>query len=100
MSTLENFIADLDEKSALDEIRRQLASGEDSKKVLALAQKGLHIVGERFEKKQYALIELEMADLLFKECVNIIEAVSGENYLGHKNKNSDMFQNPDLTDLG
>lgn len=100
MSILEKYIADLDEKNALDEIRKQMTNGEEPKKILASAQKGLHIVGERFEKKQYALIELEMADLLFRECVNIIETLSGEKYSRHKNFDDNMIKKSDVTDLG
>lgn len=100
MSTLENFIADLDEKSALDEIRKQMTSGKEPKKILAMAQRGLHLVGERFEKKQYALIELEMANLLFKECVNIIENLSGEKYSENKIIDDNMIKKSEGTDLG
>jgi len=100
MSTLEDFIADLDEKMALSEIRRLIENGVEPKKILAMTQKGLHIVGERFEKKQYALIELEMADLLFRECVNVIETLSGEKYAELNIIDDNMLKKSEMTDLG
>lgn len=86
MSSVQGAVADLDESQALKEIRRRIGKGEDPDKVLEEARRGLRIVGERFNAKQYALIELEMADELFKECVKTIKSLSGKAFSGHPEK--------------
>lgn len=59
-----------------------IGRGEDPKKVLAEIRQGLHIIGERFEAKEYALMELEMATELFKESVKIVENLTDKTYPG------------------
>ncbi len=86
MSSIRDAVADLDENQALDEIRRRIKGGEDPERVLTDARRGLQIVGERFNTKRYALIELEMADELFRECVKTVESLTGETYSGHPEK--------------
>ncbi|MFQ6135454.1 MAG: hypothetical protein ACE5KU_06560 [Nitrososphaerales archaeon] len=83
MSSVQEAVADLDESWALNEIRRRIGRGEDPEKVLAEARRGLRIVGERFNAKRYALIELEMADELFRECVKTVKSLTGKTYSGH-----------------
>ena len=73
MVALRDAFAELDEKQTLLAIQQMIDHGEDPKEILAEARRGLHIVGERFEARQYALIELEMADELFRECVKAVE---------------------------
>jgi methanogenic corrinoid protein MtbC1 len=86
MSSVQEAVADLDESQALKEIRRRIEKGEDPDKILEEARRGLHIIGERFNAKEYALIELEMADELFKECVKTVKSLSGRALLGHSEK--------------
>ena len=86
MSILERLISDLDEKGALDEIRKQIIDGKKPENILEETQRGLQIVGKKFESKQYALIELEMADELFRKCVNLIETFSREKYFSQPGK--------------
>jgi len=71
-------VASLNEKAALDEIRRRVKRGEDASKILGEAREGLRAVGERFNRKEYALIELEMADQLFRECKITLESLNSE----------------------
>jgi len=75
MKNLREVFADLDEKAALRIVRSRLKSGEDPEKVLSDLRLGLRKVGERFEARDYALIELEMASILFKECVAEVESL-------------------------
>ena len=101
MPTLEAFFADLDEKLSLEDIKKRMKNGENPEKVLAEVQKGLRVVGERFESKQYALIEVEMAEELFKTCVKTIETLSGDKHSNHQNKSADrILEHSDTTDLG
>ena len=101
MPTLEAFFADLDEKLSLEDIKKRMKNGENPEKVLAEVQKGLRVVGERFESKQYALIELEMAEELFRNCAKTIEALSGDKHSIHQDKSAErMLEHSDTTDLG
>jgi len=101
MSSLEEFFADLDENHSLDEIKKRIRNGENPDKVLAEVRKGLRAVGERFELKQYALIEIEMAEQLFRICVKTIKELSGENKSSHQNKFIErVIEHSDITDLG
>jgi methanogenic corrinoid protein MtbC1 len=101
MPALEEFFADLDEKLSLNEIKKRMKNGENPEKVLAESRKGLRVVGERFESKQYALIEVEMAEELFKTCVKTIETLSGDKHSNHQNKSADrILEHSDTTDLG
>ena len=101
MPALEEFFADLDEKLSLNEIKKRMKNGENPEKVLAEARKGLRIVGERFESKQYALIEVEMAEELFKTCVKTIETLSGNKHSNHQDKSADrILEHSDTTDRG
>ena len=100
MSALEEFFADLDEKLSINEIKKRMKNGEKPEKMLAETKKGLRIVGERFESKQYALIEVEMAEELFKTCVKTIETLSGDKHSNHQNKSADrILEHSDTTDL-
>ena len=101
MSALEEFFADLDEKLSINEIKKRMKNGEKPEKMLAETKKGLRIVGERFESKQYALIEVEMAEELFKTCVKTIETLSGDKHSNHQNKSADrILEHSDTTDRG
>jgi methanogenic corrinoid protein MtbC1 len=81
MSALRDAFAELDEKQTLLAIQQMIDRGEDPKKILAEARRGLQVVGERFEARQYALIELEMADELFRECVKTVEEITNRKDL-------------------
>ncbi len=81
MSALRDAFADLDEKQTRLAIKQMIDHGEDPKVILDEARRGLQIVGERFEARQYALIELEMADELFRECVKTIEETTNRKDL-------------------
>ncbi len=80
MSFIQDAIDDLDENRALNEIRRLIQGGQDPDIVTAEIRRGLNIVAERFNSSEYALIELEMADQLFQECMNVLESLTGKRY--------------------
>tara|TARA_B100001971_G_C17870417_1_gene372943 strand:+ start:188 stop:490 length:303 start_codon:yes stop_codon:yes gene_type:complete len=100
MSTFEKFFADLDEKLSIKEIKKRIENGENPQKLLAEARKGLRIVGERFEMKQYALIELEMAEELFRICETSIKTLSGKKDLSLLDKSDEEIEYSDTIDLG
>ena len=101
MPTLEKFFADLDEKLSIEEIKKRMESGENPQKLLAEVKKGLRVVGERFEMKQYALIELEMAEELFRKCETTISTLSGKTDSSPQDKSVEgILKHSDTTDLG
>ncbi|MDP6641702.1 MAG: hypothetical protein QF381_04630 [Nitrososphaerales archaeon] len=100
MSTLEKFFADLDEKLSIKEIKKRIENGENPQKLLVEARKGLRIVGERFEMKQYALIELEMAEELFRICATAIKTLSGKKDVDLLDKSDEEIEYADTIDLG
>ena len=100
MSTLEKFFADLDEKLSIKEIKKRIENGENPQKLLVEARKGLRIVGERFEMKQYALIELEMAEELFRICATAIKTLSEKKDVDLLDKSDEEIEYADTIDLG
>ena len=101
MSTLEKFFADLDEELTIKEIKKRIESEENPQKLLVEMKNGLRIVGKKFEMKQYALIELEMAEELFRICATAIKTLSGKKDVDHLDKsNEGILEYTDTTDLG
>lgn len=73
MKTLARAIADLDETTALQLVRKTLGTGKDPISVLNEMREGLEIVGKRFEKGEYFLSELVMASEIFLNGMRDIE---------------------------
>ncbi len=67
------LIAELDEESTLRAVREELDKGTDPLEVLADLQKGMALVGERFEAGEYFLPDLIMSGEIFKGAVALIE---------------------------
>ncbi|HEY4699762.1 MAG TPA: B12-binding domain-containing protein [Nitrososphaerales archaeon] len=100
MPTFQDAIAELDEKKTISEIKRRIRRGDLPDKILEEIQMGLRIVGERFKSKRYALIEIGMADELYKECLSTIESLTGKNYSqqqSNKTKNTQRVKSRQIT---
>ncbi len=67
------LIAELEEEKTLKAIHESLARGEDPLLLIETLRKGMEIVGERFEKKDYFLSELIMSAEIFKESIKLIK---------------------------
>ncbi len=65
-------MGDLDEIVLKSEVDKEVKKGTSPGKILDALQKGLDIVGKRFEEKEYFLSELMMSAELFNECSNIL----------------------------
>jgi dimethylamine corrinoid protein len=59
-------LGDLNENRVYEQVKQQLAEGISPDKVFAELQKGMGIVGERYQKQEYYLSELIMAAEIFK----------------------------------
>lgn len=67
------LIAELEEEKILRAISESLARGESPLLLIETLRKGMEIVGERFEKREYFLSELIMSAEIFKEGIELIK---------------------------
>jgi methanogenic corrinoid protein MtbC1 len=101
LSSLTKTFADLDEKNTLNEIQIRLNKGDDPEFVLLEIKEGLKLVGTKFNSKQYALIELEMADLLYSECVKKLNIIKEKkNIVPSENNEKTKSGLPKLSNRG
>jgi methylmalonyl-CoA mutase cobalamin-binding domain/chain len=68
-----DLIADLDEDGALERVRQRLASGESPARIMEDCQKGLAVVGSRYEQGDYFISGLVMAGEIFRETMGLVE---------------------------
>ena len=71
--TLAEALVDFDQDFVLGEVNRQLNGGEEPIQIVRELQKGMNLIGERFNTGQYFLSELLMSSDLFTKTMNIIE---------------------------
>lgn len=67
-----NSMGELDEDILKEEVRKAVKNNVPSGEIISALQKGLDIVGERFESKEYFLSELMMSAELFNECCALL----------------------------
>lgn len=70
--TLAGLLADLDEDGVLDLVSRRIAEGEDPFHILSECQRGLRLVGERYEQGRYYIAGLIMAGEIFRQVVVMV----------------------------
>ena len=78
MGTKEELIhavTELEEEKSYSLVKALLDEGVDPKEIIDMLRKGVEIVGERFNKKEYFLTELVMAGEIFQQSAKILEAV-------------------------
>jgi len=68
-------VTDLEEEKSYSLVKALLDEGVDPKEIIDMMRKGVEIVGERFNKKEYFLTELVMAGEIFQQSAKILEAV-------------------------
>ena len=71
--TLEEALVDFDEEFLLDELNRRLDQGEEPMELVRKLQKGMALIGEKFNTGQYFLSELLMSGDLFTKAMEILE---------------------------
>ena len=69
MSTISEYLGDLNESATIEGVEAALASGQDPVVVLHALQAGMNVVGERFESGEYFLSELIYSADIFKRRV-------------------------------
>jgi len=73
MTELVTAMGDIDDEKVIDLVNQYLSEGRQPFDVLGDLKKGMDIVGERFSKNEYFLVELVMAAELFKRSMEILE---------------------------
>lgn len=72
-SSLSALMGDLMETQVFDEVKRQLNEGIPPEEIFAELQKGMEIVGDRFQDKEYYLSELIMAADIFNNAAALLQ---------------------------
>jgi len=72
LKILTTAMADIDADRTLDACREALAAGISPATVVDALSEGMHIIGERFESKEYFLSELIMASEIMNETQEIV----------------------------
>ena len=71
--------AELKEDQVLDLVQKQLENGRDPLDIIKDCQRGMQIVGRKYEAKEYYLSGMIMASEILKEVMKIIEPFIMEN---------------------
>jgi dimethylamine corrinoid protein len=67
MSTISEYLGDLNESATIEGVEAALASGQDPVVVLHALQAGMNVVGQRFDSGEYFLSELIYSADIFKK---------------------------------
>lgn len=71
-------IAELEEEKSYALVKKVLDEGVNPKEIIDILRKGVEIVGERFNKKEYFLTELVMSGEIFQQSAKILETAMKE----------------------
>ena len=71
-------IAELEEEKSYTLVKKALDEGVNPKEIIDILRKGVEIVGERFNKKEYFLTELVMSGEIFQQSAKILETAMKE----------------------
>ena len=71
--SLSAFMGDLMEDQLFDDVKRQLNEGVPPEEIFVELQKGMEIVGDRFQSQEYYLSELIMAADIFKNASALLQ---------------------------
>ncbi|MCX6006942.1 MAG: B12-binding domain-containing protein [Chloroflexi bacterium] len=73
MSELANALADLNEDKVKQLVQGMINSGADAMTIVDECRKGMEIVGERYNSKEYFLGELIMSGEIFKDAMSVVK---------------------------
>jgi dimethylamine corrinoid protein len=76
-------IIDLDENKAYSLVKKLIEDGDSPSDIIEILRKGVEVIGEKFNKKEYFLAELVMAGEIFSQSTEILEPYMKEN-IEHK----------------
>ncbi|RDE12951.1 MAG: cobalamin-binding protein [Candidatus Thorarchaeota archaeon] len=73
MNELTQAMADLDDQKVMELVSRQLSAGTAPVQILDDLRRGMDIVGDKFSKNEYFLVELVMSADVFKKAMALLE---------------------------
>lgn len=71
-------VVEMDENKVYDIVKKMINEGIQPKEIIEMLGKGVEIVGDKFNKKEYFLTELVMAGEIFTQAVKIMEPIIKE----------------------
>ena len=78
------LMAELEDEELYEEVKKEVESGTPNMEIIDSLQKGMEIVGERFESKEYFIAELAFSAEIFEECSKLLpEGEEGEAKYGN-----------------
>jgi len=92
----------LDKNSVISAVKEELERNKDPLQIIEELRRGLDIVGEKYEKGEYFLLELIMAGEIFKDAASLILPKIKERYGGVSKKGKVLIGTVrgDIHDLG
>ncbi|MHA1757847.1 MAG: cobalamin B12-binding domain-containing protein [Promethearchaeota archaeon] len=78
------IIVDLNEEETYSLVKKLLENGKDPNEIIEILRKGMDIIGEKYNKKEYFLTELVMAGEIFQQSVKILEPALNKEIKGKK----------------
>ena len=97
---LESMMADLDEDNLIEAINVIAKSGKGAEQAMEALQKGLEIVGSRFEKSEYFVGDLIYAGEIMEQALEIIKPLIGSTTGGNTGKIILCTVKGDIHDIG
>lgn len=76
---LVDLVADLEEDTVLDIVKRRIQAGDDLMQILEECNEGMQIVGKRYEQGEYFIAGLIMSGEIFREVVEMIQPLLAKN---------------------
>ncbi|MHA1196537.1 MAG: cobalamin B12-binding domain-containing protein [Promethearchaeota archaeon] len=71
-------VVEMDENKVYDMVKKMINEGIQPKEIIEMLGKGVEIVGDKFNKKEYFLTELVMAGEIFTQAIKIMEPIIKE----------------------
>jgi len=81
---LVNAVVDLNEQKSYSLVEKLIEEGQDPKDIIELLRKGVDIIGEKYNKKEYFLTELVMAGEIFEQSTKILQPILKKGREGEK----------------
>ncbi len=97
---LTSLISEIKEDETLSEVRRALESGEEPLQIMEELRKGIAVVGERFQAKEYYLSEMMMSAEIFVQSIALLEPYLEASDLAQKGSVIIGTVQGDIHDIG
>lgn len=85
---LAKAVMDLDEESAYELVEQLIKDGVEPNDIIEILRKGVEVVGNKFNKKEYFLTELVMAGEIFTQAAIILEPYMKKDVIDESNVES------------